>query len=188
MRLGLVTLCAFCLLDPLQARAQPKTEVEFVLKNCNKLEASVIFGASASGCLVYDLRKKEAFTTVEVCGGLMLKVALKEVVVGGEFGHEKLGCITIKTVLNPSESKTALALLKAKSPQAEEIRRMTLDQVKGMLRRANEPDLKALGIRRDQVDGLDKLRFESPRGATGRGEVIRKAIEKCPRVEGRALP
>src|SRR4051794_18724133 len=100
-------LCALYLLAPAQARAQPKTEVEVVLKNCNKIEASAIFGASASGCLIYDVRKKEALTTIEVCGGLMLKAALKEVVVGGEFGHEKLGCVTIRTVLNPSDAKAA---------------------------------------------------------------------------------
>ncbi len=171
---------ALCFLLSGVAWAQPETEVELTLRNCNKIEASAILGVNATGCLTYDLKKQEATTTIEVCGGLMLKVALKEVVIGGELGHEKIGRVTIKTVLNPGDSKAALDLLKSTSPQGDELRRLTLGRVKGMLTRAKDADLKELGISRDQVDGLGKLRFESPKDRTDRRDQIRKLIDRCP--------
>lgn len=186
MRRGGLMPLMIVLLYPGGAWAQ-KTEVEFTLRNCNKVEASAILGVNATGCLIYDVRKREASTTIEVCGGLMLKLALKEVLLGGEFGHEKIGCVTIKTVLTPSETKEAVNFLKSPSAKGEEIRRLTLDQVKGLLRRANESDLKALGITRDQVEGLNRLRFESPKDATPRRDQIRKSLDACSKVEPRGI-
>jgi hypothetical protein len=174
-------------LYPEVAFAQPRTVVELTLRNCSKIEASAILGANASGCLIYDLRKKQASTTIEVCGGLMLKLALKEVVIGGEFGHEKIGCVTIKTVLNPSDAQSARKLLTSPAGPGVEIRRRTLGEVKSILKRADDKDLKDLGITRDQIEGLDRLRFESPRDETDRRDQIRKSIDQCTPIGIRPL-
>jgi hypothetical protein len=158
----------------------PSTEVEVTLRNCTKLEASAILGANATGCVVYDVRKKQAITTVEVCGGLMLKLALKEVLVGAEVGHEKLACVTIRTTLNPSDAGTAIEALSSDSRRSELLRKQVLEQVKAALVRLGDKELEALGLTRQDVRSLEKVRFEHPTDETKRSRELRREIEKCP--------
>jgi hypothetical protein len=169
------------------AASAPRTEVELTLRNCNKFEVSAIFGANVQGCLIYDVRKREAVTTLEICGGLMIKLALKEVVLGGELGHEKIGCVTVKTVLNPSDTSEALRLLTSSKPESESLRRLVLGRVRSALKQRSDAELREMGLTRDQIDKLETLRFETPNDATGRSEAIKKSIERCPVVGTKQL-
>jgi len=150
--------------------APPETEVTVELKNCTQVQAEALFGAKGSGCLIYDVKKKEAKTEIELCGGLMVGVALK-IGGGAAFQHEKIVCVKMTTVLNPSDAKTAKEFLGSDKSDSKAVRELLKNKL--------IEELKKQGLDNNSLKKIKSIQFEEFKDATNRSKELRKTIDQC---------
>ena len=149
----------------------PETEVAVELKNCTQAQAEALFGVKGGGCLIYDVTKKEAKTEIELCGGLMVGVAVK-IGGGAELEHEKIACIKITTVFSSDNAGEVKQFLESKKPESKVVRQIMKDS---MIR-----ELRKQGVDESTLKKIRSIEFGEFKDATKREVQIRKILEKCP--------
>lgn len=150
--------------------AGPESEVVVELKNCTDAQAGVLFGVKGSGCLIYDVRKNEAKTEIELCGGLMVGVALK---VGGgvALNHHKIVCIKLVNVFDGDDAKKAKEFLESDKKDSKAVREL-------MKQRTIE-ELRKQGVDEQTLKKIKEIQFEPFKDATKRTQEIRKTLDEC---------
>ena len=151
--------------------APPQTEVTVELKNCTDAQAEALFGVKGSGCLIYDVKKNEAKTEFEFCGGMMVGVALK---IGGGVAleHHKIACVKITTTLNPSDAEAAKKVLGSDTADSKAIRELMKNEFIKELRKQ--------GVDEKVLMKIKSIEFEPFKDSTKSTIEIRKVIDQCP--------
>jgi hypothetical protein len=146
------------------------TEWTMEIKACSAATLSAILGGEAEGCVIYDKASDAVSAEFQICGGVIVGVALK---VGGgvDVSNKKVTCAKAKVSVpldTQDKIKHFLTSDESDSQQARELFKEVLLE-----------KLKASGVPQSELDNVQDIEFGPFIDGAGRESEIKQNFQQC---------